>query len=91
MPKRLIVCCDGTWYSADKGADNLPSNVARLSRMIARHGTTASGEKIEQIVYYLTGVGTGHLNVLDSVTQGKFIPNSQCTRHPESISSTLIY
>ncbi|KAF4629330.1 hypothetical protein G7Y89_g8814 [Cudoniella acicularis] len=38
--KRLIVCCDGTWNSADSGAEGVPSNVALLSRMLAKVGTT---------------------------------------------------
>ncbi|KAI9657410.1 MAG: hypothetical protein M1821_003092 [Bathelium mastoideum] len=59
MPKRLVICCDGTWCSADKGEDNLPSNVALISRMIACKGKTSSGKWIDQVVYYQTGVGTG--------------------------------
>lgn len=70
MPKRIIVCCDGTWYSADKGDDNLPSNVARFSRMLARQGKDKDNNPIEQVVYYQTGVGTGALSIMDSVTQG---------------------
>ncbi|KAK0642371.1 Uncharacterized protein DIS24_g9080 [Lasiodiplodia hormozganensis] len=73
--KRLIVCCDGTWYSADKGLDNIPSNVAQISRMIAPFGLRKTGtkkdeERIEQIVYYQTGVGSGPMGKIDSAWQG---------------------
>ncbi|KAF4540708.1 uncharacterized protein LTHEOB_650 [Lasiodiplodia theobromae] len=69
--KRLIVCCDGTWYSADKGLDNIPSNVAQISRMIAPYGKdTETGKRVEQIVYYQTGVGSGPMGKIDSAWQG---------------------
>ncbi|OJD29619.1 peptidoglycan binding domain containing protein [Diplodia corticola] len=69
--KRLIICCDGTWYSADKGRDCIPSNVAQISRMIAPHGKRAeTGEIVEQVVYYQTGVGAGPMSTLDSAWQG---------------------
>lgn len=72
--KRLIVCCDGTWYSADKGLDNIPSNVAQISRMIAPSGFTTTDkntrERVDQIVYYQTGVGSGPMGKIDSAWQG---------------------
>lgn len=69
--KRLIVCCDGTWYSADKGLENIPSNVAQISRMIAPYGKdTETGKRVEQIVYYQTGVGSGPMGKIDSAWQG---------------------
>lgn len=92
--KRLIVCCDGTWYSADKGLDNIPSNVAQISRMIAPFGFTKTdantdtktstktdtntgtetgtetSKRVEQIVYYQTGVGSGPMGKIDSAWQG---------------------
>ena len=37
-PKRLIICCDGTWQSSVSGKRNIPSNVTRLARAIARAG-----------------------------------------------------
>ena len=70
MPKRIILCLDGTWESADQGAPNIPSNVARLSRMIARQGISCSGDPIDQIVYYQPGVGTGPINKVDKYYQG---------------------
>ncbi|OMP85171.1 hypothetical protein BK809_0000271 [Diplodia seriata] len=69
--KRLIICCDGTWNSADKGRDSVPSNVALISRMIAPHGTGKTpGEIVEQVVYYQTGIGAGPSSHLDSIWQG---------------------
>ncbi|KAK4934660.1 hypothetical protein LTR66_015563, partial [Elasticomyces elasticus] len=65
LPKKLIVCCDGTWMDSDDGwvegkwgkSGHLqtPSNVTRIARAIrseddARH---------PQVVYYQAGVGTG--------------------------------
>ena len=64
-PKKLIVCCDGTWMNSDSGwvkegffdAGHLqtPSNITRLARSIKPedcHGHP-------QIVYYQAGIGTG--------------------------------
>ncbi len=70
MPKRIILCLDGTWDSADEGLPNIPTNVARLSRMIARQGTTSEGNPIEQVVYYQAGIGTGRINQWDKLYQG---------------------
>lgn len=54
--KRLVVCFDGTWNSADTG--ECETNVARLARSIHATQTT---EGVHQIVLYLRGVGTtGH-------------------------------
>lgn len=79
MPKRLIICCDGTWQSSDSGEDGIPSNIARFSRILAAQGKTASGADIEQVVYYQTGVGTGAMGKLDRITQGTSWPF-----HPQS-------
>jgi uncharacterized protein (DUF2235 family) len=76
-PKRIIVCCDGTWYAADKGDNNLPSNVARLSRALKKVGEVShgldKGQKRAQVVYYQSGVGTGKLGMVDKVWQGRMI------------------
>jgi uncharacterized protein (DUF2235 family) len=79
IQKRLIVCCDGTWFASDKGTQNLPSNVARIGRLIANEGeavTNVTNKKAEivrvpQIVYYQSGVGTGNLTWVDKTIQGK--------------------
>lgn len=70
IPKRLIVCCDGTWQSSVTGKRNIPSNVARLARAIAKVGRDADGKIWQQIVYYDSGVGTGSLNPIEQARQG---------------------
>lgn len=64
--KRLVLCCDGTWNSADQASDGVPcpTNVVKLAYRIAKK--TASG--VPQIVYYDEGVGTG--NSLDRFSGG---------------------
>jgi len=56
MPKRLIVCCDGTWNTADQAISGHPSptNVTKLALSIAPED--AAGGR--QCVYYHSGVGT---------------------------------
>ncbi len=62
--KRLIVCFDGTWNTADNQGN--PTNVVRLARMIPP--TDPKG--IHQLVFYDAGVGTG--NWFDRVLGGAF-------------------
>ncbi|KAF3928276.1 hypothetical protein AA313_de0208561 [Arthrobotrys entomopaga] len=59
-PKRIIICCDGTWQSAVSGSKNSPSNVTRLARCIEKACVDAKDkDKIwQQIVWYDSGVGT---------------------------------
>ncbi|ETS83897.1 hypothetical protein PFICI_05773 [Pestalotiopsis fici W106-1] len=71
-PKRLVVCCDGTWQSSVSGLKNIPSNVTRLARSIADHGMDANGRVCEQIVYYDSGIGTGELSKGEKDRQGGF-------------------
>ena len=56
MPKRLIVCCDGTWNTADQAISGhlSPTNVTKLALSIAPED--AAGAR--QCVYYHSGVGT---------------------------------
>ena len=56
MPKRLIVCCDGTWNTADQGIAGNPSptNVTKLALSIASEDSSG----VRQCVYYHSGVGT---------------------------------
>jgi uncharacterized protein (DUF2235 family) len=70
LKKRLIVCCDGTGSGSDKGTSDYSSNVARMSRVIARVGITAEGDKVPQLVYYQSGVGTGSLTAVNKTIQG---------------------
>ena len=51
MPKRIVICCDGTWNSDN---DASPSNVARLGDLARRDDPAGA----RQIVYYDSGVGT---------------------------------
>ncbi len=54
--KRIVVCCDGTWSSADRERDGepAPTNVVRLAESVA--GADSMG--VEQVVYYGPGVGS---------------------------------
>jgi uncharacterized protein (DUF2235 family) len=64
-PKKLIVCCDGTWMDSDngyvkgrwgrRGHIQNPSNVTRIARAIRAEDNTHH----PQIVYYQAGLGTG--------------------------------
>jgi uncharacterized protein (DUF2235 family) len=67
----LVICCDGTWDSADQQKDKQTgeicvSNVLKLACRAAKR--TAAGA--QQIIYYDQGVGTG--NVLDKLEGGAF-------------------
>ena len=64
--KRIIVCCDGTWNSAD--TQTTDTNVALMARSI--HASQETGGVL-QIVLYLRGVGTTGLHfetVFDAAT-----------------------
>ncbi|KAK0704424.1 hypothetical protein B0H67DRAFT_499240 [Lasiosphaeris hirsuta] len=66
-PKRIIICCDGTWMdSLGKKSYEPPSNVTRISRGLCR--TCCDGT--HQIINYFAGVGTA--NTLDQFTGGAF-------------------
>jgi len=71
-PKRLIVCCDGTWQSSVTGLKNIPSNVTRLARSIARSGRDEDNKIWQQVVYYDAGIGTGDLSTAEKDRQGGF-------------------
>jgi hypothetical protein len=71
-PKRLIVCCDGTWQSSVSGLKNIPSNITRLARSIAGSGKDTNGKVWQQIVYYDSGIGTGELSKREKDRQGGF-------------------
>ncbi|KAF9871718.1 hypothetical protein CkaCkLH20_10916 [Colletotrichum karsti] len=77
-PKRLIVCCDGTWMNSEtgytkgtllepRGKLQIPSNVTRISRCFRRK---CSDGRV-QVIEYESGVGTGS-NTLDALTGGAF-------------------
>jgi len=69
-PRRIVVCCDGTWQSSVTSEENIPSNVTKLARTIARIGTDANGKKYHQLVYYDSGIGTGALSDVEKSRQG---------------------
>ena len=54
--RRLVICCDGTWNTADQQTDGLPTptNVAKIFSLLAQR----DDEGTRQINYYRTGVGT---------------------------------
>src|SRR5664279_246513 len=56
MPKRLVVCCDGTWNTPDElnRGKSAPTNVTKLA--LAVSSRDAAG--VEQRMFYHPGVGT---------------------------------
>ena len=54
--RHLVVCCDGTWNTADQRHDGVPvpTNVVRLFNALADKGA----DGVEQLKYYHPGVGT---------------------------------
>ncbi|KUP92748.1 DUF2235 domain-containing protein [Tritonibacter horizontis] len=54
--RRLIICCDGTWNTADQHENGTPTptNVAKLHSLVAAQDERGT----PQIAYYRTGVGT---------------------------------
>ncbi|KAH6961361.1 hypothetical protein HG530_005182 [Fusarium avenaceum] len=69
-PKRIIICSDGTWQSSVSGLKNIPSNVTRIARSIARSGKDKDGKVWQQVVYYDAGIGTGDLGQAEANRQG---------------------
>ncbi|KAF4449657.1 peptidoglycan-containing protein [Fusarium austroafricanum] len=69
-PKRIVICCDGTWQSSVSGLKNIPSNVTRLARSVARSGKDNDGKVWQQVVYYDAGIGTGDLGQAEANRQG---------------------
>lgn len=76
--KRIILCCDGTWFDADSGYNKpsrknphgslqVASNVTRISRCFRRRCSDGT----LQIINYQSGVGTSS-NTLDTLTGGIF-------------------
>ncbi len=63
IPKRLVICCDGTWNTADERDSQgrlCPTNVTKVSRVI----TPRDARGWEQKVFYHKGVGTGFIDKL---------------------------
>lgn len=77
-PKRIIICCDGTWQSATALQDTSrpPSNIAKLCRVLASAGTAVGEDEddvkeYQQVVYYDAGVGTGKISAIEKAIQGE--------------------
>lgn len=56
MPKRLVLCCDGTWNTPDQRRDGraVPTNVVKVALAVA----PADADGREQRTFYHRGVGT---------------------------------
>lgn len=70
-PKRIIICCDGTWQSAVTGQINVPSNVTRIARNIEKVAFDENNKEWQQIVWYDSGIGTTS-GMLGQVREGIF-------------------
>lgn len=57
MTRHLVICADGTWNRPDQEDRGriVPSNVVKVCRGLANQ----TSERIQQLTYYDTGVGTG--------------------------------
>ena len=66
--RRIVICADGTWNSADEDDDGAetPTNVVKIARAVR----PVASDGTSQITYYHTGVGT-HDGV-DRVVGGAF-------------------
>src|SRR2546421_12322336 len=66
LPRRLVVCLDGTWNKRDSGP-----NVYHISNLVqeGRVKDKKTGQEWLQIIYYDEGGGTG---LLDRVSGGGF-------------------
>lgn len=72
MPKRLVVCCDGTWNRADQAE---PTNVVKVRKAVAPSG--ADGR--EQRVHYNPGVGTRRWELLRGGAFGFGLSEDVCS------------
>lgn len=54
-PRRLVVCCDGTWNRSD--VKNI-TNIEKIARTIQTDPAAAGGT--QQLVEYVAGVGVGY-------------------------------
>ncbi|KAK4197955.1 hypothetical protein QBC40DRAFT_308631 [Triangularia verruculosa] len=70
-PKRIIICCDGTWQSSVTNTTNIPSNITRIARYLAKVGRDGEQpmKEWQQVVYYDAGIGTA-VGMLESARQG---------------------
>jgi uncharacterized protein (DUF2235 family) len=66
MVKRLVLCFDGTWSSAD--SEKAETNVARLARAVRAN---SGSDQVQQITLYLRGVGSTGI-ALERLVGGAF-------------------
>lgn len=69
VPKRMIVCCDGTWKASNHATHEVPSNVAKIARAVSKIYVNEQNLSCPQIVYYDAGVATA--DSLDSKIAGQ--------------------
>lgn len=68
-PKRIVICCDGTWQSSVTNVTNVPSNVTQIARYLLKAGKGKGDQVWQQVVYYDAGIGTG-VSALEADIQG---------------------
>jgi uncharacterized protein (DUF2235 family) len=70
MPKRIIVCCDGTWNTPDQREDGqgCPTNVVKMASAIA----PVAQDGTPQVIFYHTGVGSSSGTDLSHWVGGAF-------------------
>lgn len=76
MPKRLVICCDGTWNQPDqrnKGSGS-PTNVSKLALGVSRE----DGDGVPQLLYYQQGVGTRRFERLRGGAFGLGLSRNVC-------------
>lgn len=69
-PKRIIICCDGTWQTSTTSETNVPSNVTRLARYLLKAGRDQDNQEWQQLVYYDAGIGTGVVSKFETGLEG---------------------
>ena len=74
IPKRLIVCCDGTWQASNHATHEIPSNVAKIARAISKTYINKQNVCCPQVVFYDAGVATA--DAFDSKLSGEWF---QCS------------
>ncbi|KXT04623.1 hypothetical protein AC579_8796 [Pseudocercospora musae] len=78
VPKKVIICCDGTWRNSDsgifkgtglswlwRGQEQVATNVTRISRAI--NSTDSKGK--QQVIFYQAGVGSEG-NLIERIVGG---------------------
>ncbi|HET6653031.1 MAG TPA: DUF2235 domain-containing protein [Nocardioides sp.] len=79
MPKRLIMCCDGTWNTPDQqnGGRPSPTNVTKTALAIAQRDRLG----VEQRVHYQRGVGTSRWERLRGGAFGLGLSRDVCNTY----------